>query len=318
MIFLAKLPRQMISRTSNVTDKKMDRYSRLLQAATSALERRLESIEAAQRRLVGQDRAGPDEATAALAMKNLTDERLSMENCLEICSKFSEHISRLRPGGESCPAVEPDSASTSDSIGYEGIEKGRDSLLGLAEQLEEHEEKLFQRLLSQMRAPSLSAKEATEVLRLREEWESTHQAVGILFKAGRKRENVSVIENHGSGDALQFMVSADGQPLRGINRGTGWRSRQFGGCMDNLTIRQLSSDAVRIVTTVGREMAASMEETATRGNAKGADDGTDENSEESSEDGEFEGRHGGGRRLESESESAPAAETRRWQMSGRK
>ncbi|KAJ5084772.1 hypothetical protein NUU61_009351 [Penicillium alfredii] len=63
------------------------------------------------------------------------------------------------------------------------------------------------------------------------------------------KENTSIIENHGTGDSLQFMVSANGKVLHGKNRGLGWRNTQVGGYLSNESVQQLSRDLAAIHTS---------------------------------------------------------------------
>lgn len=54
------------------------------------------------------------------------------------------------------------------------------------------------------------------------------------------RENISIIENHGTGDVVQFMISANGKVLHGKNRALGWRARQYGGYLSNYAVINLA------------------------------------------------------------------------------
>lgn len=300
------------------------------------MEDRLGSIDATLERLVSQTVAGSEsEGSSAISdIQQITDERLSTEMCLQICANLSDHIGRLQLvgtlGGGSNTAAESDLSSTYDSLNGEGLEEFQHSLFVMAKKLKQHEKELFDRLLSKMRASAASSKDTDEIERLRDEWESTHQSMEIMERAGQKLdETVSVIENHGTGDTLQFMVSATGQPLRGINKGTGWRNRQFGGYMDNETIRQLSSDAAKMTPGLGsavqfpKEASGRVDMENERRESTDAKDTKDTNTkmevgdiraESSSEDSEFADRHGGGRKLECESPTAAAAEARRRQV----
>jgi hypothetical protein len=56
------------------------------------------------------------------------------------------------------------------------------------------------------------------------------------------KENVSTIDNYGTGDAVQFMVSTDGRTIHGRNRGLGWRTRQLGGHVIDASLQKISGD----------------------------------------------------------------------------
>ncbi|KAJ0414717.1 hypothetical protein BJY00DRAFT_294603 [Aspergillus carlsbadensis] len=61
-----------------------------------------------------------------------------------------------------------------------------------------------------------------------------------------RNENISIISNYSTGDAVLFMVSTDGTVLHGSNRALGWRARHLGGHVDNPTARQISRDFTSI------------------------------------------------------------------------
>lgn len=106
------------------------------------------------------------------------------------------------------------------------------------------------RLLGRSKTAFASEEEAQDLSRLRDEWETARQCLDICSRADHHlKENVSVIENYGTGDSLQFMVSANGKVLHGTNRGLGWRSRQVGGYMSDESIQQLSRDLATMNTS---------------------------------------------------------------------
>jgi hypothetical protein len=49
------------------------------------------------------------------------------------------------------------------------------------------------------------------------------------------KENTSIIDNYAMGDGVQFMVSSDVNIIHGTNRGLGWRTRQIGGHLSDLS-----------------------------------------------------------------------------------
>jgi hypothetical protein len=53
---------------------------------------------------------------------------------------------------------------------------------------------------------------------------------------------MSTIENQAEGDAIQFMVSTNGKTICGKNCGSGWRTRQVGGYMSDVSLQQLSQN----------------------------------------------------------------------------
>ncbi|KFY97163.1 hypothetical protein V500_02197 [Pseudogymnoascus sp. VKM F-4518 (FW-2643)] len=77
--------------------------------------------------------------------------------------------------------------------------------------------------------------------------------IGNLQAVSGQPQNINIIENHATGDAVQVMVSANGKTLHGTNRAVGWRSRQIGGYLDNETVRQISRDMVTITIKTADE-----------------------------------------------------------------
>jgi hypothetical protein len=92
-----------------------------------------------------------------------------------------------------------------------------------------------------------SEEELADLVRLREEWETAHQCIDICSKADiHLKENITTIDNYATGDAIQFMVSTDGKIIHGKNRGLGWRTRQVGGHLSDISLQQLSRDMTSI------------------------------------------------------------------------
>ncbi|KAL4946744.1 hypothetical protein BDV06DRAFT_182239 [Aspergillus oleicola] len=61
-----------------------------------------------------------------------------------------------------------------------------------------------------------------------------------------RNENISIINNYSTGDAVLFMVSTDGSVLHGSNRALGWRARHAGGHIGDATLQQISRDFTTI------------------------------------------------------------------------
>lgn len=198
-------------------------------------------------RILSQSVAGSE--LDASEVKRIKDERLSTEKCLQICSQLSEHIDQvhnttLHNGSANAAGG---SSSIPEKITNDGLKECKDSLTRMAQQLASHEKQLFDRLMNKLDTASASQEHAADITRLREEWQSTRKSMDILSTAGNHLEqNISIIENHATGDAVQVMVSANGKTLHGTNRAVGWRSRQIGGYLDNETVRQISRDMVSI------------------------------------------------------------------------
>lgn len=59
-------------------------------------------------------------------------------------------------------------------------------------------------------------------------------------------ENITMIENDGTGDNWQIMVSTNEKTIHGTNKGRGWRNRQLGGNLADESVQQISADMVSI------------------------------------------------------------------------
>ena len=64
--------------------------------------------------------------------------------------------------------------------------------------------------------------------------------------ADHPNENISFVENKGTGDAWQIIVSTNGNNIHGKNEGDGWRTRQLAGNCSDATVQQVSRDMVNI------------------------------------------------------------------------
>jgi hypothetical protein len=122
---------------------------------------------------------------------------------------------------------------------------------------------LMDRLLTKSKTAK-SEEEFADLARLRDEWETTRQCMDICSRADNHlRENVTTIDNYATGDAVQFMVSTSGKVIHGKNRGLGWRSRQVGGYLSDVSVQQLSRDMTGInLRNTGNEDPSSRGNTA--------------------------------------------------------
>jgi hypothetical protein len=185
----------------------------------------------------------------ATELRSLREERLSTEKCLQICAQLSSHIDQVQlMSDEAGSSRGPGGAEASpESVTNEGLQECKNSLAATATKLEKHMRDVMDRLLAKSRTATSSDEDAQDLSRLRDEWETARQCLDICSRAdSHLKENVSIIENHGTGDSLQFMVSANGKILHGKNRGLGWRNRQVGGYMSNESIQQLSKDLAAV------------------------------------------------------------------------
>ena len=144
-----------------------------------------------------------------------------------------------------------------------GLQECKTNLALTAAKLEGYMRELIDRLMRELKAAPTSKERLADVTRLREEWDTARQCMEICSKADTYlKEHVSNIENYATGDAIQFMVSTDGRPLHGVNRGLGWRSRQVGGHLNDTTVQQISRDFSTInIQNTGSESPPSRDKT---------------------------------------------------------
>jgi hypothetical protein len=179
----------------------------------------------------------------ATELRRIKEERLSTQKCLQICAQLSDHINQIELAPErsgSTLPMEPDTVS--EKLTVKGLQECKTSLALTAAKLERHMLDIMDRLVAKSKAAT-SDDEFADLARLREEWETARQCMNICSKADTHlKENISVIDNYATGDAIQFMVSTDGNIINGRNRGLGWRSRQVGGHLSDVSLQKLSGD----------------------------------------------------------------------------
>ena len=176
---------------------------------------------------------------------------MNTEMCLEICAQLSEHINQIQLTTN--PAINAggstDERSIPEIITREALEECKQRISQLDTKLKGHEKLLFSLLTEKMKTSTTSPTEAVDIAELREKWESTRESMEIQLKAEQYlNKEVSEIENHATGDAIQFMVSTNGKTLHGTKRAAGWRTRQIGGHLDDETLRRIS----RYMESIGK------------------------------------------------------------------
>ena len=193
-------------------------------------------------------------------------------------------------GSASSPGpIDPDAIP--ERVTNEGLQECKNSLTLTAARLERHMKDLMDRLVTKSKTAMTSEDDVADLVRLREEWETTRQCMDICSNADNHlKENVSTIDNYATGDAIQFMVSTNGKIIHGKNRGLGWRTRQVGGYLNDASIVQLSRDMSRTTfQNIGNDVSSS------RSNTLSVPDDTVESGPIS----DFKERYGRGIRLKS-------------------
>jgi hypothetical protein len=186
---------------------------------------------------------GSDSDSAEL--QSIKEERMSTQKCLQICAQLSDHIDQIQLSVEhsesSSERMDPDTVS--ERLTINGLQECKTSLAITVAKLDRHMKDIVDRLVTKSKGATSSEEDLADLVRLRDQWDAARQCIDICSKADiHLKENVSSIENYGTGDAVQFMVSTDGQILHGKNRGLGWRTRQVGGHLSDETVQMISRD----------------------------------------------------------------------------
>ncbi|OBT40151.1 hypothetical protein VE00_09803 [Pseudogymnoascus sp. WSF 3629] len=230
-------------RKSSVTAEGLEIYRNLIKNATDDLEAHLQSIDEKLEAIL--EHTMTESGLDVTELRLIKEERMSTQKCLQICAQLSDHINQIqltpKRSGSSPGPMDPDALP--ESLINEGLQECRNSLILTAAKLETYMKDLIDRLVTKSETAMTSEEEHADLVRLREEWETTRQCVDICSKADiHLKENISTIDNYATGDAIQFMVSTDGKTIHGRNRGLGWRTRQVGGHLSDVTLQQLSRD----------------------------------------------------------------------------
>ena len=225
----------------------LENYKDLLKTATADFEAHLESIDEKLERIFDQSTTNSESNAAERRL--IKEEQSGTRRCLEICKSLAEHIGQiqLRPGSSDGPSALEDSDTFPTMITNVGLQECRNSLDLTGKKLERHLQDLIDRLVTKSNAAITSSEDAADLVRLSDEWKTTPQCLEICSRADHHlKENVSVIDIYATGDAVQFMVSTNDKIVHGKNRGLGWRTRQVGGHLDNISLQQLSRHIMTI------------------------------------------------------------------------
>jgi ElaB/YqjD/DUF883 family membrane-anchored ribosome-binding protein len=182
-----------------------------LKTATDDLEAHLQNINDKLESIFS--RTATESASDAAELQLIKEERASAQKCLQICAQLSDHINQIQFTPE-LPDSEPERVTT------DGLQECKNSLNLTMAKLESYMKDRMDRLMTKSKGMITSEEDFADLEKLREEWETTRQSREICAKAEvHLRENISTIDNYATGDAIQFMVSTDGNIIRGTNRG---------------------------------------------------------------------------------------------------
>ena len=213
----------------------------MIQTATTNLEDRLQVIDD-KLESIFQHTVSASDADAA-ELRQIKEDRLSTQRCLQICSQLSDHIDKIQvpPAWRtpSSPGLIDPGRVTSESI-----QECKERLSVTAATLDKNMQDLMERLVKKSKAVLSNEEETAELAKLQADWESARECIGICSKADTNlNENISVIDNFATGDdAVQFLVSTSGKTIHARNKGYGMRPRQLGGHLSDESLQQVSRD----------------------------------------------------------------------------
>ncbi|KAL3432845.1 hypothetical protein BDV09DRAFT_205726 [Aspergillus tetrazonus] len=231
---------------STVTAETLKNYESLIETAKEDLEDHLAAINEKLELMLRKAVTGSDEDS--LELQRIKEERLSTEKCLQICDQLSDHISQIQISPASNDSASPyDPGAFPERLTSAALQECKSSLEHTSAKLHKHIHSLIDRLIVKSASGTASQEDLTDLARLRDEWETTRQCIDICSKADNHfKETITTVDNYATGDAVQFMVSTDGQVIHGRNHGLGWRSRQVGGHLNDTSLQQLSRDFTTI------------------------------------------------------------------------
>lgn len=227
-------------RKTSVTLESLETYRGLIKDTTDDLEARLQSIDEKLESIFIHTRQGSPSDAADLRL--LEEERRSTQKCLEICAQLSKNIDHLQLTARDNEHI-AGSDTLPERLTIDGLQECKHQLSLTMAKLEQHMKDTMDRLVARSVEATDCAEERANISTLQEHWVSARQSRDICAKADTyMKENISDIENYATGDAVQFMVSTEGKTIHGRNRGLGWRTRQVGGHLKDVTVQQLSRD----------------------------------------------------------------------------
>lgn len=170
----------------------------------------------------------------------------STEKGVQFCGELSEAIQRMHAdffGEDGSRAESADPLASSEALFGEGLSGCLHHMRFTLAQLEKNRQRLHQNMTTNSRSP-ISAEDEAASERLKTEARTLQNCLDFCSNVEEVLEShISNIENHADGDdIIQYMVSTDGKPLLGKNKGTGNRLKQAGGHLSDVSFQQMSID----------------------------------------------------------------------------
>ncbi|KAK6844043.1 hypothetical protein PG987_004903 [Apiospora arundinis] len=227
-------------RKTTVTIEKLEGYRNLIKATTDDLQDHLHSIDGKLDTIASQTVTESDLDTAEVQL--MKKERLSTQQCLAVCSQLSDHIDRIQ--------LEPpaNQISSSGKITSDSLQQCKDTLRRTVRMLEKNMLSAVDECMAKSSMAGDPSQAARDYTRLREEWTTVRHCIDhCSMMDDALKENISNIENYATGDdAIQYMVSTDGSTLHGKNRGFGFRPKQVGGHLSDVSLQHISTEITRL------------------------------------------------------------------------
>lgn len=94
----------------------------------------------------------------------------------------------------------------------------------------------------------MAQEDTRDLAGLREGWKTARKCRDICLQADQQlKENISVIDNHATGnEPVQFLVSNGQKTIHGKNRGYGDQIKQIGGHLSDQSIQKISGDFLQM------------------------------------------------------------------------
>ena len=227
--------------TSGKIITRREHYKDLTENVLSDLKDHLENID---QRLNDVHAKNSTQSETFTEENLLTAERLSIYKCCQICVQFSSRLDDIQSILKDKNIRSDCNPDQADCVGPEGDTK---SLINMQSKLEGYMKALMNRMLGKFRAADTSREDIEDMIRLQEEWEIICQCLHVCIRRENDlNANVSTISNYATGDAIQLIVSTDGNTIRGENRASGWKTKQVGGHISDACLQHLVKDMAEI------------------------------------------------------------------------
>jgi len=177
-------------------------------------------------------------------LQRIEEEKRSTAKGLQFCAVLSQQIEQIQADylEDDLSSSDRDPSSTSRVLVGEGLGACRNHVRFTLDQLEMHRKRMED--LGASSEVTVSPQDRALFDKLQSEVNTLRQSLGFCSDVDAVLEShISNIENHAEGDdTIQFMVSTDGKPVNGKNRGIGQRLKQAGGHFGETALQSMSQD----------------------------------------------------------------------------